>query len=245
MIGTRQVFAGTDALARGAAETITGFLAEALRKDSTASLVLSGGRTPRNVYAQMESGPLRGRLDWSRLHLFWGDERCVPPSSPESNYGMARETLLARVPVPPENVHRIEGEIEPRTAAAAYEQEIRTVFSLKDGELPVFTVLLLGLGGDGHTASLFPGTAALAERRRLVIDVHAPAVPADRITLTLPVINNARHILFLVEGKEKAAIVRRVTGDPRAGFPAQLVVPGSGTLTWLLESGAASALPQS
>jgi 6-phosphogluconolactonase len=161
---------------------------------------------------------------------------------PQSNYRMAHETLLKNIPIAPENVHRIQGERPPQEAALAYEAEIRRLFPRRSAGPPVFTLVLLGLGEDGHTASLFPDTAVLHERNRLVMEVYVDSLRSSRITLTLPVINNAQHVMFLVAGRMKAPIVREVLEDDIPRHPAQLVNPRSGSLLWLVDRDAASLL---
>jgi 6-phosphogluconolactonase len=174
--------------------------------------------------------------------VFWGDERCVLPESSESNYRMANEALLTRIPISPQNVHRIKAEQSPSKAAEEYEAEIQRTFELVDVALPRFDIVLLGLGDDGHTASVFPGTSALNEQERLVVDVYVEKFKAHRITLTLPVINNASHVLFLVSGRGKAAILRDVLQGHSLLLPAQHVRPSAGELHWLVDQDAASQL---
>ena len=183
-----------------------------------------------------------GRIDWSKVHLFWGDERCVPPSSPESNFRLVNESLLKQIAIPGGNVHRIRAERPPADAAHEYEGEIRGALALEGDQLPRFAIVLLGLGTDGHTASLFPATAGLTERGRLVTEVFVPQYEAWRITMTLPVINNAGHILFLVSGEGKAEILRKVIGEESSELPAQQVAPRSGLVEWYVDMDAASLL---
>jgi len=204
------------------------------------SVALSGGTTPGALYRRLAAGPYRVRLPWAQVHLFWADERCVPPDAPDSNYRLVAETLLAGAPLPPENIHRMRGEWEPERAARDYEQTLRAYF----GNAPRFDLVLLGLGKDGHTASLFPGTETLAETARWVVPASAEYEdrPAWRITLTLPALNAARHIIFLVSGAEKAAIVRTVLTEPEAGLPAQRVQPADGEVVWLLDAKAGCAV---
>jgi 6-phosphogluconolactonase len=208
--------------------------------DAGGHIALTGGSTPQTAYERAAAMD----VDWSGCTLWFGDERCVPPDDPRSNYGLARASLLDRLPagqVP--TVRRIEGELGPHEGAAAYEAELRRAF---DGALPVLDLLLLGLGGDGHCASLFPGDAALEERRRLAVGVERPGLApfVPRITLTLPVLNAAREVVFLVTGKDKAAAVARAFGpDPDPSVPAGLVVPASGTLALLADQAASRLLP--
>jgi 6-phosphogluconolactonase len=176
------------------------------------------------------------------VHLFWGDERCVPPGDPGSNYLLANDALISRVPIPPGNVHRVQGELEPARAARAYEQEIQDFFCAPHGGLHTrFDLILLGLGEDGHTASLFPDSPVLAETERLAAVASAVYQdrPAQRVTLTLPAINSARQILFLVTGSAKAAVVQSIVEGSSEALPAQRIQPAAGGLTWLLDAEAA------
>ncbi len=237
-MGELRRFPDAQALAQGATETIV----ELARGHDRFTIALSGGSTPRALYSRLAASPLAESLDWSRIHLFWGDERCVPPDHPDSNYRMASETLISQVPLLPANIHRIAGERPPQEGAAAYEQELRAFF----GGLPHFDLVLLGMGDDGHTASLFPHTLALHEISRWVVPNHAPSPPHKRLTLTAPVLNAADTILFLVSGTSKAAPLREVlhgTPDPQR-LPAQLIHPQSGHLIWMTDAAAAALLDQ-
>jgi 6-phosphogluconolactonase len=211
-------------------------------------VALAGGSTPRDLYALLaRRGALvpPGPLPWPLVQVFWGDERHVPPDHPDSNYRGAHEALLAHVPVPPGNVHRVHGELaSAESAAEAYEQELRFAFGLEPGELPRFDLVLLGLGADGHVASLFPGSPALGERRRLAVAPFVPALGAHRITLTLPVFNRAATVLFLVAGAEKAEAVRRALAPEGEveETPARGVRPESGGVLWLVDAAAAAGL---
>ncbi len=213
-----------------------------------AAVALAGGRTPREAYARLAEPPCREAVDWSRLEIFWGDERCVPPDHPDSNFRMAREVLLSRVPVPLANIHRLRGELEdPETAAREYEAVLRTTLRPLGDRPPRLDLVLLGLGPDGHTASLFPGTAVLREARSWVRPAWVEQLQAWRLTLTLPVINAARHVLFLVTGADKAPVVQAVLEGPRdpGRLPAQLVAPTEGRVEWLLDREAAARLTHS
>jgi len=213
------------------------------------ALVLAGGSTPQGVYRLL--GQERADLDWSKIHFFWGDERCVPPDHPDSNYRMVREAMLACLPVPQENIHRIESGLTPGQAARVYEEQIREFFRqvlrvsglwAGSSTIPSFDLILLGMGEDGHTASLFPGTPALAESQRWVaaVEHNQPPPPlVDRVTLTLPLINAAREVLVFVAGRSKAARLEQVfarRSDPP--LPVQLVQPVSGNLTWMVDQAA-------
>jgi 6-phosphogluconolactonase len=203
---------------------------------------LSGGSTPKSLYALLATMP---SIPWDKVCFFWGDERHVPPDSPESNYRMASEALLSKVPVRPENVFRIHAEQKDADAAArAYEQTIRTFFDLPAGEFPRFDLILLGTGPEGHTASLFPSSSALEEKTRPVVANWVDKFHTFRITFTFPVLNRTACIMFLVSGADKAPIVHEVLEKPSADLPAQKVRPIDGRLIWMLDRPAASALLQ-
>jgi 6-phosphogluconolactonase len=235
------------ALARRAVQYFVEMAGEAVEAQGRVRIALSGGATPQAAFALLAdpSQPWRWRMPWDRLDLYWVDERCVPPEAADSNYRMTRESLLDHVPLCPEQIHRIEGELEPQLAADRYESELRSSFRLEDAQSPHFDLVALGLGEDGHTASLFPHTEALHEISRLAAANHVPQREAWRITLTWPVINHARSVFFLVAGEGKAAILRDVlTGplDPER-LPSQLIWPSSGILTLILDKAAAALLP--
>ena len=242
-----RVVADAGALAAEAAREVAAALGDAVRSRGRGAIALSGGSTPRRLYALLADEPWRSRLAWDRLAFFFGDERHVPPDDPQSNYRMAREELFDRVPVPPANVHRVAAE-DPDVARAAlrYEEEIRRDFGLAPGELPRFDVVLLGLGPDGHTASLFPETAALAETRRIAVANRVEKLGAWRITLTYPVFDAAGLVLFLVAGEDKAETLCAVLeGPPAPGLPARRIRPAAGRLLWLVDRAAASRLETS
>ena len=202
-------------------------------------VALSGGSTPRVLYELLAdlNEPFREQIAWSTTHFFFTDERNVPPDHPESNYRMANEALFSRVPLPVENIHRIQGERSANDAANTYEHDLRESF----GEaIPVFDLVLLGLGEDGHTASLFPHSPALNETERLVAAPWIDKLEAYRITLTLPVLNAARSVLFLVTGAFKAEIVGEIiNADNKTNYPAQTICPTSGAVSWLVDEAAA------
>jgi len=224
------------ALAEAAAGHFVAAAGDAIDSHGQFVVALSGGSTPRDTYRRLGTDALVSGVMWSRVQVLWGDERCVPPDHAESNYRMARETLLARVPVPAANVHRIHGEDDPATAAAAYEATLRTLARID--------LVLLGLGEDGHTASLFPGGAAVHEHTRWVMAARATAASMWRITLTPAVINAAAEVLFLVSGGAKANILRRVLEGPRRPqeLPAQAIAPSNGRLRWCVDAAAAAEL---
>jgi 6-phosphogluconolactonase len=214
----------------------------AIAKRGRFAVALAGGSTPKRVYELLASEPYREHLDWSRVHIFFGDERCVPPDHAESNYRMVNEAMLARLPLPEQNIHRINGVGDAVANALLYEDEMRAFFN--DAAWPGFDLVLLGMGDDGHTASLFPGTEALDEREAWVAGVWVEKLGAFRITLTAPAINHAAHIVFLVTGENKANRLAEVLKGERdfARLPAQLIRPLNGTLTWLIDVAASNRL---
>ncbi|GAC1645795.1 MAG: 6-phosphogluconolactonase [Herpetosiphon sp.] len=239
MNGQLEVVADAGTLAHRAAEFIAQRAAHA---NERFTLVLSGGSTPRAVYQLLAQAPFMNEIPWGKLQLFWGDERCVPPDDADSNYRMAREALLDHVPLTPAQIHRMAGERPPSEAAAAYEQDLRLLFG---GDLlPRFDLVLLGLGEDGHTASLFPGTAALHETNHWVVANEVPQLHTERLTMSFPVLNNAKDVVFLVSGPGKRAVLQRIFA-PVAGqelLPSQRIQPTHGALHWLLDQAAAPEL---
>ena len=243
-----EVFAGVGPLIEAAAETLVGRAEAAIRASGRFVVSLSGGSTPNALYELLATPRYVGRIDWTRVDVFWGDERCVPADDPASNYRAARERLLDRLPAR-SRVHRIRGEDEPDMAAAAYERELRATFGTPDGPPRTsagsrFDLVLLGMGADGHTASLFPGTPAVHESVRWVIAHHPAAASTWRVTLTPIVFDAAAEVVFLVVGREKAASARHVLEGPSQSdvYPAQAIAPQAGRLRWLLDDGAASEL---
>jgi 6-phosphogluconolactonase len=197
------------------------------------------------VYALLASAELASKIDWSRADIFWGDERCVPPEHPDSNYRMAREALLDAIRADPAHVHRMRGEELPERAAAACEEHLHKFFRIAPGGSPPrFDIVLLGMGADGHTASLFPGTAALEELERWVVPNRAEPSGMPRLTLTFPVLNAAANVLFLVAGADKAERVKQVLEHMPGSdaLPASKVSPTHGQVEWMLDSAAASRL---
>ena len=230
-------------LFRNAATEFVALASEAVRRSGRFTVALSGGSTPKGLYALLASGTIPN-IPWNKIYFFFGDERHVPPDHPDSNYRMTQETgLLSRVPTA--NVFRVPTEEnDADIAALAYETTLRKFFNLQPGEFPCFDLVLLGLGPDGHTASLFPGTAALNEKNRLVVANWIEKLQSSRITLTLPVLNQAGCVMFLVSGADKATMVREVLQNPQANLPSQRVQPANGRLIWQLDRAAASALPE-
>ena len=213
------------------------------------TIALSGGSTPGKLYTRLGSKPyVNGRICWNDIHFFWGDERHVAPDHSQSNYRMASETLFASAPVPAQNLHRVHAEeSDAAIAAEKYERELLSFFNLKTAQLPRFDCILLGIGPDGHTASLFPGTNALNEKRRLVVANWVEKFQTHRITMTVPVLNNAALIIFLVSGNKKAEVLKEILeGDYRPELlPAQLIRPAHGRLLWLVDQAAAGCLKDS
>ncbi|HEY2989861.1 MAG TPA: 6-phosphogluconolactonase [Candidatus Binatia bacterium] len=244
MTGPPEIFVAKDIqdLSRNAATEFVRLAQRSVEAAGRFVVALSGGSTPKATYSLLASAELGSRVPWTQTHFFWGDERCVPPDHPDSNYRMAYESLLSKVPVPAENIHRIEGEREPEAAAAAYERTIRDFFRLGVSSWPRFDLIFLGLGDDGHTASLFPGAAARQETRRLVVATYVEKLKTHRITLTLPALNRAANICFLVVGENKAPMVRKALREKSAQLPAAQIAPVDGRLAWFLDEAAASAL---
>jgi len=232
-----------DALADAAARLTVDVAAAAIAARGRFMWALAGGETPRATYARLALPPFRERVDWRHTWVFFGDERAVPPDHAGSNYGMAHEALLSKVPIPAAQVLRIRGEAEDlEVAAAEYARALSEAFGTRRGALPRFDLVLLGLGVDGHTASLFPDSPVVREVFRAVAAVHvaAASIP-QRLTLTLPVFNAAARVVFLVAGAEKAKVVKAVLGE-RATLPAAMVRPADGELVWLIDRAAAAQL---
>ncbi len=231
------VFAETDEIWQFATERWAAISSRAVEKKGYFAAALSGGKTPVGFYHYLSD--VAG-LPWARTHIFLADERFVPPKSPDSNFGMVQGALLGNVPIPGENVHPVPtGEQSVSAAADKYETELKTFFALPEKGLPVFDLILLGIGEDGHTASLFPGTDAVRERERLVVPVMLGTALHDRITLTLPVINHAANIFFLVSGRRKRAVMRKLRQGHDRTLPAAMVKPEGGSLLFLMDREAA------
>lgn len=232
------------ALALEAAHRFVVIAREQIERRGRLTVALSGGSTPRALYQLLTQPPQREAIDWSRVHVFFGDERTVPPDDEQSNYRMARETLLDNVPIPHAQIHRIEAERQPGDAAARYEAVLNEVFGLAPGEKPDFGLILLGIGPDGHTASLFPGTEALGETDRLVVANVVPQLDTTRVTLTIPVITEAQHVMVLAAGADKAEAVWRAIEGPFAPdqTPSQIIRSVVGQTAWLLNAAAAGRL---
>lgn len=242
-----RVYDGAAALARAAAEHFVEAAKAAVAARGRARIAISGGSTPKLAFQLLAdpNEPYRDAMPWDKIELFWVDERCVPPDDKDSNYRMTREALLDKVPIKPEQIFRIEGELDPEEAAARYESAIRGQFRLEGAQAPVFDVLALGMGDDGHTASLFPHTEAIHELGRVAVANYVPQKETWRVTLTWPVIIEARDVFFLIGGKDKADPLHRVLQGPYnpETLPSQLIQPKSGNLLLLLDKDAAALLP--
>ena len=238
-----RIFKNSTALSLAAADTFVSIAIEAVRMRARFLAALSGGSTPSGLYRLLADEPYRNRVDWSKTYLFWGDERCVPPDDTGSNYHQANEMLLDHVPIPQENVRRIRGELEPFQASVDY---TKTLQRFADPGLgwPRFDLVLLGMGADGHTASLFPGSPVEASSPTLAVSADYQGRPAKRVTLTPPVFNSARKILFLVTGEDKAGVLSRVLNNASMpeDYPAQRILPADGQVIWLVDEAAASDL---
>jgi 6-phosphogluconolactonase len=231
-------------LFEAAAEVVVHTAKDAVEQRGRFTIALSGGSTPKSLFNLLATNA-RTVLPWDRMFFFWGDERHVPPTDPESNYRMAEEAMLSKIPVAAGNVFRIPAENPDAAAAAdAYEQTLRKFFQLGPGEIPIFDLILLGMGPDGHTASLFPGSAGLQEKNRLAIANWVDKLKTSRLTLTLPVLNAARCVAFLVSGTDKAAVLKTVLEEdaPAEQYPSKLIRPNNGKLIWLVDRAAASDL---
>ena len=240
MKSSHQIFDSADHLAKTAAETIEETGRAMIDHNGQFTLVLSGGSTPAATYKHLISS----KLDWSKVHLFWGDERSVISTHPDSNYHLAFENLIKHIDIPGDNVHRVASEEDTMLAAQQYQDEILYFFGMPEGSWPSFDLILLGLGDDGHTASLFPQSDAVSETASLVVENHVKKLNTRRITFTLPLINAAKKILFLVAGDAKSTMVHRILKniDVSEPVPAQLVNPTAGEVVWYLDKSAARQL---
>lgn len=225
-------------VAHAAADRFVEIARAAIDERGRFSVALSGGSTPKRAYELLAGEDYRDKLDWSKTHIFFGDERCVPPDDAESNYRMANEAMLSRLPIPARNIHRIQGVGDAAANARLYEDELRTFFN--NAAWPRFDLVLLGMGDDGHTASLFPGSVALKEQQAWVAANWIEKFNAYRITLTLPAINHAAHIAFLVTGESKAERLAEVLSGENVSepLPSQLIKPVNGSLEWLIDKAA-------
>ena len=237
-----EILSDPEQLARAAAQRIVVHSKAAVSKNGTVTIALSGGSTPKRLYELLANADEEffSQISWGQVQFFWTDERHVGPDHPDSNYRMVNEAMLSKVPIESAQVHRMLGELtDPNEAAHRYDSLLKKTF---DSELPRFDLVLLGLGNDGHTASLFPGTTALLEQHQLVTAPWVEKLNSHRLTMTLPLLNNAATIVFLVSGSEKADILSQVLDGPRSQFPAKLINPVNGQLTWLVDRAAATNL---
>ncbi len=240
--GKIEVLSDLEALSLRAASIFASASRNSIAKKKRFAVAISGGSTPRRLYMLLGSEAYRNQVDWQYVHFFWADERCVPKDDEASNFRTAFDALLSKIPLPDKNIHRIKGEEAPEKAARDYEEEIRRFFG--GSEWPGFDLIILGMGEDGHTASLFPGSKSLEETVRLAIPVYLEEPRKNRISLTLPVLNNADQILFLVAGPSKAALLSEVLGErgKKKWFPAELINPAHGNMIWLIDQEAAGKL---
>jgi 6-phosphogluconolactonase len=241
-----RLFADAEAISRAAAEEFVARAKEAIAVRGLFTVALSGGSTPKRMYQLLADPPFRDQVDWSKVQIFWGDERSVPPDHNDSNYHMASEAMLRKLPIAAGNIHRMEAERSDRDVAArAYESVLASVFkATPGGEAPSFDLILLGMGPDGHTASLFPHTTALKERSRWVVVNYVAKFATDRMTFTVPVLNRAREVLFLIAGTDKADPLHEVLeGAPNSElYPSQFVKPAAGKLIFFVDRAAAAKL---
>jgi len=205
-------------------------------------VAVSGGSTPRPMHRLLTEEPYYSEIPWDKTDIFWVDERCVPENDPASNFGAAKIDLINKIPIPADQIHPMPGDLSPEKGALTYEREMKDYFQLTEGEYPVFDLIYLGLGNDGHTASLFPGHQALDETKRLVVTVKGGDPHVSRLTLTFPVINHAKQIVFMVSGKGKSPVLKTIFENSKDLLPAQRVRPCQGKMTWLLDKEAASML---
>ncbi|MEP6923229.1 MAG: 6-phosphogluconolactonase [Pyrinomonadaceae bacterium] len=233
-----EIVTDADNLSRRAAEIFVDLASRAINEHGIFSVALSGGSTPKKLYALLAAEPFRSNIEWTNAHFFFGDERNVPPGSDESNFRMANEALFSKISeLPPENIHRVAGEKAAVDAAGDYEQELKDFFR---NELPRFDLVLLGLGADGHTASLFPDSPALEENVRWFVENWVEKFNSYRLTLTFPVLNNALTILFLVAGADKSEVLAQVLHGSEKNYPSQMINPTGGELRWLIDQAAAA-----
>lgn len=237
-----RVFPSTQELFRSAAETFCKLAQEAIRERGKFSVALSGGSTPRGLHHELTT-TFAPQVPWNKVFCFWGDERHVPPDFPESNFRMAKETLLSKLPIPADHIFRMAGELpDAEQAGLLYQNVLRDFFHPGPDKFPRFDFMLQGIGPDGHTASLFPGTKALEEKNRFAVGNWVEQHSTWRITLTYPVINDAANVMFLVDGAGKADIIEKALREPAANLPCQRVQPLNGKLMWYLDAAAGSKL---
>ena len=240
----REVFKNADQLSHALAEWIAGLIEETLSRQDMFSLVLSGGSTPKKLNLLLASSPFKERIDWKKIHVFWGDERAVPSDDERNNARMAFDTLLNKVDVPPEQIHPMDTELSPEASAMEYEEELFEYFGTDVLPAQTFDLVLLGMGDDGHTLSLFPGTPVIHEENSWVSSFYLKEQDMYRITLTKNIVNHAKHIVFMISGKEKAKAVHEVLEGERNPdlYPSQIIIPTRGELHFFMDEAAASML---
>jgi 6-phosphogluconolactonase len=240
----REIFKDADHLCRGLAEWITSLIEETLNRKDRFGLVLSGGNTPKKLHLLLSATPYRERIDWKKIHVFWGDERAVPFEDERNNARMAFDTLLDRVDIPKENIHIMDTGLTPEAAVMEYEEELFEYFGSDHLPFQTFDLVLLGMGDDGHTLSLFPGEQVIHEEKSWVTSFFLKAQNMYRITLTKNIVNHADHIVFMISGKEKAHALHEVLEGERNPdrFPSQLIIPTQGELHFFLDEAAAALL---
>ena len=250
MTTTIQILPDINTLSRHAASIFLNLSKTSIASQGKFTVAISGGSTPRRLYSLLASEQYRDKVMWNRVHFFWTDERCVPKDSEESNFKTAFDALFSKIPLPAQNIHRIKGELPPEKAAEDYANDIRKFFGKSE---VIFNLVILGIGEDGHTASLFPGSKALEETKRLAVPVYPvrnnfsngvnmKKNKINRVTLTLPVLNNAAQTLFLAAGRSKADIILKVLGNRDKSYPAGLINPVHGTVQWLLDKDVAGKI---
>lgn len=239
------IYSDIDTLSHEAARLVVRIAEESITKNGRFTFALSGGSTPKKLYGLLAQEPYLSQIDWAHVEIFWSDERCVAPDDAECNYNLALQVMLSKIPIPAQQIHRMPAEQEDRDAASlAYTIEMKNVFGIGDDKIPAFDLIQLGMGPEGHTASLFPHQASLHEQQRLIMPVTVPKPPPPRLTFTPRLLNEAHYILFLVTGAEKADAVQAVLeGEYQPDeYPAQLVRPPKGEVTWMLDTAAAAKL---
>jgi len=241
-----RILTNIDAIAKRAAQDFVQSATQAVSEKGSFTVALSGGSTPKALYSLLAGdAALRSQLPWDKMYLYFGDERSVGPDHPDSNFRMATESMLSKVPIKPEQVFRIKGEYkDTEKAAQEYEQVLRTSFKIAEGQFPRFDLVFLGIGNEGHTASLFPGTKALHETKRLVVRNWVGKLYTNRVTLTAPAINNAARVVFMVTGADKALSLKGILEGPYEPdqLPAQIIQPPNGKLLWLVDTVAGGML---
>jgi 6-phosphogluconolactonase len=231
-------------LAQTGAELFTSVAQASVQERGRFTVAVSGGSTPRLMHRLLAEEPYCSKTPWGKTSLFWVDERCVPVTDDGNNYGAARSDLLERVPLPTAQIYPMPVEMPPDEGAVEYQKVIQNSFQLGEGQFPIFDLIFLGIGADGHTASLFPGQSSIEEKKRLVIAVKGGIPNVSRLTMTYPTLNQARQLVILVSGTGKAAVLKTLFEDKQARLPAGRINPTNGTLTWLVDRDAAEALPK-